>query len=124
MGLLDKLNKKKIEKIEVEKKIIAKPKAVMQTKEIEIDKIAEAVAEKIRARTPKQQKVVTKEIQEQRQPIKEVIEKTKDLKKSVSQEWVKTGVEGLDELFTEGIPKGTSILVAGGAGSGKTILCL
>ena len=124
MGLSDKLNKKKIEKKEIERKIIAKPREVMQTKETEIDKIAEAVAEKIRARTPKQQKVITKEIKEQRQPIKEVIEKTKDYKKSVSQEWVKTGVEGLDELFTEGIPKGTSILVAGGAGSGKTILCL
>jgi circadian clock protein KaiC len=38
--------------------------------------------------------------------------------------WVKTGVPGLDEMFDRGIPKGSSILVAGGAGSGKTILCL
>ena len=38
--------------------------------------------------------------------------------------WVKLGVPGVDELFTEGIPKGSSMLVAGGAGSGKTILCL
>lgn len=124
MGLLDKLNKKKIEKKEIEKKIIAKPKEIMQTKELDIEKIAEAVAEKIKARTPKQQKIITKEIEKQRQPIKKVIEKTKDYKKSVSQEWVKTGIEGLDELFTKGIPRGISILVAGGAGSGKTVLCL
>lgn len=39
-------------------------------------------------------------------------------------EWVKTGVPGLDEMFEKGIPKGASILVAGGAGSGKTIMCL
>ncbi len=124
MGLSDKINKKKIEEKIIEKKIVAKPRAMMQTKEIEIDKIAEAVEEKIRARTPKQQKVITEKINEQRQPIKEVIEKTKDYKKSVSQKWIRTGVKGLDELFTEGIPKGTSVLVAGGAGSGKTILCL
>lgn len=39
-------------------------------------------------------------------------------------EYVKTGIKGLDSLFEHGMPKGASILVAGGAGSGKTILCL
>ncbi len=31
---------------------------------------------------------------------------------------------GFDDLFSLGIPKGCSVLVAGGAGSGKTIFCL
>jgi circadian clock protein KaiC len=35
-----------------------------------------------------------------------------------------TGVKGLDELLVEGIPLGSSVLVEGGPGSGKTILCL
>jgi len=35
-----------------------------------------------------------------------------------------TGVPGFDDLFEQGIPRGSSILVAGGAGSGKTIFCL
>ncbi len=35
-----------------------------------------------------------------------------------------TGIPGLDELFDPGIPKGASVLIAGGPGSGKTILCL
>lgn len=35
-----------------------------------------------------------------------------------------TGVPGFDELFEKGVPKGSAVLVAGGAGSGKTILCL
>ncbi|NPE26477.1 hypothetical protein HNV12_00560 [Methanococcoides sp. SA1] len=35
-----------------------------------------------------------------------------------------TGIEGFDELLTEGIPKGSAVLVAGGAGSGKTIFSL
>jgi circadian clock protein KaiC len=37
---------------------------------------------------------------------------------------IKTGVPGFDDLLRQGIPKGSSILVAGGAGSGKTNFCL
>lgn len=36
----------------------------------------------------------------------------------------KTGVAGLDELLGHGIPIGSSVLVEGGPGSGKTMLCL
>ena len=39
-------------------------------------------------------------------------------------EYIKTGVPGLDDLFDQGIPKGSSVIVAGGTGSGKTNLCL
>jgi circadian clock protein KaiC len=42
----------------------------------------------------------------------------------VKKEFIKTGLEGFDRLLEKGIPKGSSILVAGGAGSGKTIFCL
>jgi circadian clock protein KaiC len=38
--------------------------------------------------------------------------------------YIKTGVPGFDELFEHGIPKGSSVLIAGGTGSGKTNLCL
>jgi circadian clock protein KaiC len=37
---------------------------------------------------------------------------------------MKTGVDGLDELIPNGIPRGSSILVNGSSGSGKTNLCL
>jgi len=37
---------------------------------------------------------------------------------------VKTGVSKLDELFGEGIPRGSSIIVSGVAGAGKTVLGL
>jgi len=50
--------------------------------------------------------------------------KKKKIEKAVVSEWVKTGVPGFDELFEKGIPKGSAVLVAGGAGSGKTIFCL
>ena len=35
-----------------------------------------------------------------------------------------TGIPGLDKLFEKGIPKGASVIIAGGTGSGKTILGL
>jgi KaiC/GvpD/RAD55 family RecA-like ATPase len=37
-------------------------------------------------------------------------------------ERVRTGIPGMDELLGGGIPKGSNVLVAGGAGTGKTIL--
>lgn len=36
---------------------------------------------------------------------------------------ITTGINGLDELIGGGIPEGRTILVIGGPGSGKTILC-
>ncbi len=40
------------------------------------------------------------------------------------EKYITTGIIGFDDLFKYGIPKGSSILVAGGAGSGKTNFCL
>ena len=48
-------------------------------------------------------------------------EKEEDIDK---EGFLNTGIEGFDSLFTHGIPEGSPILVAGGAGSGKTIFCL
>ena len=39
-------------------------------------------------------------------------------------EYVKTGIEGFDKLLEKGIPKGASVLISGGTGSGKTIMGL
>lgn len=41
-----------------------------------------------------------------------------------SQKYVVTGIPGFDKLFRNGIPKGSAVLLAGGAGSGKTIFGL
>jgi circadian clock protein KaiC len=44
--------------------------------------------------------------------------------KTAQQTILKTGVTGFDTLFSNGgIPKGNSVLVAGGAGTGKSTLC-
>lgn len=44
--------------------------------------------------------------------------------KKTQTEYIKTGISGLDALLGEGIPKGTSVLLCGGTGTGKTILAL
>ncbi len=63
------------------------------------------------------------QIKEQRAPALHALSKLKQKVKLVK-EYVKTGVTGFDDLFDQGIPHGSSVLIAGGAGSGKTILCL
>jgi circadian clock protein KaiC len=46
------------------------------------------------------------------------------MSKDIKVDILKTGITGFDSLFSEGgIPKGNSILVAGGAGTGKSTLC-
>ncbi|MBI4016215.1 MAG: AAA family ATPase [Candidatus Aenigmarchaeota archaeon] len=65
------------------------------------------------------------QILDQRKKAVDKILQTIDAKKTDnSGEWVRTGIEGVDELLEKGIPKGASILVCGGPGSGKTIFCL
>jgi len=45
-------------------------------------------------------------------------------KENIQNDVLKTGIDGFDSLFSNGgIPKGNSVLVAGGAGTGKSTLC-
>src|SRR3989344_176141 len=50
--------------------------------------------------------------------------KKRDVKKTEVIDFMKTHIQGLDPLLGEGIPIGSSVLVEGGPGSGKTIFCL
>ncbi|MFH2028355.1 MAG: ATPase domain-containing protein [Nanoarchaeota archaeon] len=68
---------------------------------------------------------IKQQIEEQRSPAEEAAKGIKgELLKRKKADTILTGVPGFDELFETGIPKGYSVLVAGGAGSGKTIFCL
>lgn len=53
-------------------------------------------------------------------------ETAKKLAKAAAEphDFIKTGVPGFDKLLEEGIPRRSSLLVAGGPGTGKTIICL
>ena len=42
----------------------------------------------------------------------------------IAERRISTGISGLDEMFSGGIPEGTATLVAGGAGVGKTLVGL
>ena len=46
------------------------------------------------------------------------------MKKEEKLDFIKTYIPGFDDLVHEGIPRGSSILVEGGPGSGKTLFCL
>jgi KaiC/GvpD/RAD55 family RecA-like ATPase len=66
------------------------------------------------------------QILEQRAPAYHALKNLIDRKRkpAKSSESVVTGVPGFDELFEHGVPKGSAVILAGGAGSGKTIFCL
>lgn len=61
---------------------------------------------------------------EQRQSVKEVVDAAKLPKKKSDKVFVYTGIQGFDDLLDDGIPKGSTLILAGGAGSGKTIFGL
>lgn len=62
-------------------------------------------------------------INQQRKPLKVVPNLKGDTSTKVKDS-IYTQIPGFDELLDQGIPRGNSIIVAGGAGSGKTIFCL
>lgn len=72
---------------------------------------------------------IARQIKQQRKPFHKIVSKLKIAAKGIkavpsATEFVKTGILGFDALLDQGIPKGTSVLVAGGTGTGKTIFCL
>ncbi len=101
--------------------IIEKPKVREEkplAKTVEKPKIIEKPKEekKHRRLLPKIRHTKKPEVKEEVQPEKPVI--------NVKREYLKTGVEGFDDLMETGVPTGTSTLLAGGAGSGKTLFGL
>ncbi|MBI4150811.1 AAA family ATPase [Candidatus Woesearchaeota archaeon] len=63
------------------------------------------------------------EIKKQRKHLLPIL-KTTETQKRHTGTFLTTGIPGFDDLFEHGIPKGNTVIIAGGTGSGKTIFCL
>ena len=114
--------KKKIEVAPLEEKHIKTPeKPVVKKSLVDMEQIKKDIAEDLKVTHLEKHK---QEIVEESGAIKKVIGEDKKPKKILDKDHILTGVPGFDGLLDEGIPKGVSVLVAGGAGSGKTIFCL
>lgn len=97
-------------------------KSIAQKLGIKKQKASQASA---RAKKPKSvHKAMRAQIDAQRRPVLAKLEAAVLPEKAKKPETVRTYIPGLDVLLYEGIPKGATVLVAGGPGSGKTILCL
>ncbi len=94
-------------------------KAKKKRSAFDMRSIKKAIEAKLKAPDrPKKQQIL-----EQRSKFAHVIKGGKQ-KIVKGGKWIQTGVEGFDALLEKGIPKGASVLVCGGPGSGKTIFCL
>jgi circadian clock protein KaiC len=125
------IENKEITKIPEVKKEKASEISKAEVKKSEVKTIHPSIPQvKQEGKKPKiDMATIAKEIKEeqikaQRGPVEKTIGDVKDKTGRVSKRYVKTGIEGFDELLVDGIPRGSTLLVAGGAGSGKTIFCL
>lgn len=87
---------------------------------MELNKI---MVRKTLKKKPKKTKIVKKSSVKNKKPVKKV-KTNKPLKKTKKQEFIYTDIKGFDSLLGSGIPYGSSVLIEGGPGSGKTIFCL
>lgn len=118
---LVELEEKHIKKKVVEKKPEKEKIETHKLKDFDLAKIKQEIDAELRGGKIK---AVEAEIKEQRAPVLHIVDNLGEKKTKLSKTHVRTGIAGFDELLGEGIPAGSSVLVAGGAGSGKTIFCL
>lgn len=133
--LLEELTRKKKKYIDyVGPKV---KKVITEGIEKQRDKIMDSIEaldeRKVAKPTKKVKKVEKKEVKVKKKEfsmsdiaseIKSVLTRNESTSEVHSGKYVFTGVPGFDSLLHEGIPKGNALIVAGGAGSGKTIMCL
>lgn len=108
-------------------KIGKEPRRTPGSKMPTAEEIQKKIEEYKKGKEPKQngaesaKQLTEKEAQSLRKSLRAKAEK---IKGAASGDFVKTGIEGIDQLLDEGIPRSSSLLVAGGPGTGKTIFCL
>jgi len=125
MGFISKLFKKKEKLTQEQIDLIDVKVEETQKKYSKKEKSSANLPKKIEKKV-EQGKIKPKhgEILKQREQVHEVIKKSEHLEKGHGHEFVKTGIDGFDQLLEKGIPKGAATLLCGGPGSGKTIMGL
>ena len=119
-----KSSKKKSSHKKPKKSLRTEKQSVSPKPSFDMAKIKAEIEKKIQGGTLQEHEA---QILEQRAPAHHVVKTLKDKKlkiKKGEKQYIFTGVPGFDDLLEEGIPKGAAVLIAGGAGSGKTIFCL
>jgi len=79
---------------------------------------------KKKKKKPSKKKINKQKTIKNKKEVKNTSKEKKRIIPKLSNSNIQTKIVGLDELLITGIPTGTSILIAGGPGSGKTILTL
>jgi KaiC/GvpD/RAD55 family RecA-like ATPase len=114
-----------IKKIQIKKAPIKKV-PIKKTSEIKSSTQVQDKA-KIPPVQEKHLKQAHKEIHKQSKQIKARLTGMEHIKKEIEEskkEYIWTGIKGMDALFDDGIISGNAIIIAGGTGTGKTILTL
>jgi len=111
---LQEIEEKHVTELSTRKKIDEKPS-------IDMDKIREEIARDLKGGKIEKNQA---QIKEQREEVIQVTDRSKHKLGKKEDKFVHTGVPGFDDLFEQGIPRGSAVLVAGGAGSGKTLMTL
>ncbi len=136
-----------LSKESITKEVQQSSKKSSHSKAIDLSKLKQEIEQGLRnSKIPQEEAQI--QIEKQRAPIKQFgdlaeknfkqnqlnpeglkASKGKDLarivkKKRGKKEYLLTGIEGFDQLLEHGIPRGNAVIVAGGAGSGKTLFCL
>jgi KaiC/GvpD/RAD55 family RecA-like ATPase len=109
----------------VSKKISVKPTKNSQVKSAKI--ILKSDMGKSGVNVPQiAEEIMKEQIKKQRGSVKKTLDtvSNRGKGKKSGRKYVTTGIKGFDSLLIEGIPQKSTILVAGGTGSGKTIFCL
>lgn len=102
-----------------------KKKSAGKFRKDEMKKISERIGRKKEGKELPEAPISHENAKELRNGVKKTLKlKASAFKTPIKAEWIKTGVPGFDELLEKGIPKGVSLLIAGGPGSGKTIFAL
>jgi KaiC/GvpD/RAD55 family RecA-like ATPase len=109
-------------KLPLKKNLLLK-KELPKTEQFDVSKVTSEIAKRLKTGKITEEHA---QILEQRAPAQHAVNNMPDKKKAPSpaSEYMVTGVPGFDALFEHGVPKGSAVIVAGGAGSGKTLFCL